>query len=145
MNEIEHLYYMNYLAEQEMMNQMNGYLESAGLNMRDSSYSQEASSKGFQAMSQDTGEELNGRFTALQIAGEEIKAQSIMQTEFVKYISQDTSARKFQIAWNTKQISEMIDIQHESNEHLSAIQKNTNQLYEMNDRLDKIEKNTRNL
>lgn len=130
---------------QEMMNQMNGYLESAGLNMRDSSYSQEASSKGFQAMSQDTGEELNGRFTALQIAGEEIKAQSMMQTEFVKYISQDTSAIKFQIAWNTKQISEMIDIQHESNEHLSAIQKNTNQLYEMNDRLDKIEKNTRNL
>lgn len=112
---------------------------------KSSSYSQEASSKGFQSMSQDTGEELNGRFTALQIAGEEIKAQSIMQTEFVKYISQDTSAIKFQIAWNTKQISEMIDIQHESNEHLSAIQKNTNQLYEMNDRLDKIEKNTRNL
>lgn len=112
---------------------------------KSSSYSQEASSKGFQSMSQDTGEELNGRFTALQIAGEEIKAQSMMQTEFVKYISQDTSAIKFQIAWNTKQISEMIDIQHESNEHLSAIQKNTNQLYEMNDRLDKIEKNTRNL
>ena len=37
------------------------------------STSQSASSKGFQAMSQDTGEELNGRFTALQIAGEEIK------------------------------------------------------------------------
>lgn len=38
---------------------------------------QSASSRGFQAMSQDTGEELNGRFTALQIAGEEIKNQMI--------------------------------------------------------------------
>ena len=130
------------LAEQ-MIAERDALAETFGFGS--SSYSQEASSKGFQAMSQDTGEELNGRFTALQIAGEEIKAQSIMQTEFVKYISQDTSAIKFQIAWNTKQISEMIDIQHESNEHLSAIQKNTNQLYEMNDRLDKIEKNTRNL
>ena len=43
--------------------------------------SQSASSKGFQAMSQDTGEELNGRFTALQIAGEEIKNQNIIQSQ----------------------------------------------------------------
>lgn len=35
-----------------------------------STYKQESSVKGFQAMSQDMGEELNGRFTALQIAGE---------------------------------------------------------------------------
>jgi len=38
-------------------------------------YTQKASSKGFEAMSQDTGEELNGRFTALQIAGESINAK----------------------------------------------------------------------
>ena len=40
-------------------------------------YKQEASSKGFQAMGQDVGEELNGRFTALQIAGESVAAQVI--------------------------------------------------------------------
>ena len=44
-------------------------------------YKQEASSRGFQAMSQDTGEELNGRFTALQIAGESINAQSQLVLE----------------------------------------------------------------
>lgn len=44
--------------------------------MNDSSYSQEASSKGFQTMSQDTADELNGRFTALQIAGEEIRTHA---------------------------------------------------------------------
>ncbi|MBR1526785.1 MAG: tape measure protein [Prevotella sp.] len=36
---------------------------------------QEADKKGFAAMSQDTGEELNGRFTAVQIAGENVSAQ----------------------------------------------------------------------
>lgn len=49
-------------------------------------FSQQASSKGFEAMSQDTGEELNGRFTALQIAGEEIKNQSIIQTDILNRI-----------------------------------------------------------
>ena len=35
---------------------------------------------GFESMSEDTGSELNGRFTALQLAGEEVKMQSIAQT-----------------------------------------------------------------
>lgn len=69
----------------ELMDEYMGYVDEA-MKLRDElaaatgydkisqeSTSQSASSKGFQAMSQDTGEELNGRFTALQIAGEEIK------------------------------------------------------------------------
>lgn len=51
-------------------------------------FSQQASSKGVEAMSQDTGEELNGRFTALQIAGEEIKNQSIQQTGLLSSINE---------------------------------------------------------
>lgn len=50
-------------------------------------FSQQASSKSFEAMSQDTGEELNGRFTALQVAGEEIKNQSIQQTGLLSSIN----------------------------------------------------------
>lgn len=50
-------------------------------------FSQQASSKGFEAMSQDTGEELNGRFTVLQVAGEEIKNQSIQQTGLLSSIN----------------------------------------------------------
>ena len=38
-------------------------------------------------MSQDTGEELNGRFTALQIAGEEIKTQNIAQTQSLNLLT----------------------------------------------------------
>lgn len=48
---------------------------------------QTASSKGFQTMSQDTGEELNGRFTALQIAGEEIKNQNIIQSQSLNLLT----------------------------------------------------------
>lgn len=51
------------------------------------STSQDSTSKGFQAMSQDTGEELNGRFTSLQIAGEEIKTQNIAQTQSLNLLT----------------------------------------------------------
>lgn len=43
----------------------------------DTSASQDSTKRGFEGMSQNTAEELNGRFTALQMAGEEIKNQMI--------------------------------------------------------------------
>lgn len=56
-----------------------------------SATSQDSSSRGFQTMSQDTGEELNGRFTALQVAGEEIKNQTIQQTGLLSSINEKIS------------------------------------------------------
>lgn len=55
------------------------------------SSSQDSTKRGFEAMSQDTGEELNGRFTALQIAGEEIKNQVIEQTGLLSSINEKMS------------------------------------------------------
>lgn len=55
------------------------------------SSSQDSTKRGFEAMSQDTGEELNGRFTALQIAGEEIKNQAIEQTGLLSSINEKMS------------------------------------------------------
>jgi len=43
----------------------------------DTSAEQKATYGGFESMSEETGSELNGRFTALQMAGEEIKNQMI--------------------------------------------------------------------
>lgn len=45
------------------------------------SYSQEASKRGFATMSQDTGEELNGRFTALQISNEGLLEKASIAVE----------------------------------------------------------------
>ena len=55
------------------------------------SSSQDSTKRGFEAMSQDTGEELNGRFTALQIIGEEIKNQAIEQTGLLSSINEKMS------------------------------------------------------
>ena len=87
------------LDNNERMDEYMGYVDEA-MKLRDElaaatgydkisqeSTSQSASSKGFQAMSQDTGEELNGRFTALQIAGEEIKNQNIIQSQSLNLLT----------------------------------------------------------
>lgn len=51
-----------------------------------------ASSRGFQTMSQDTAEELNGRFAALQVSGEEIKNQSILTNDWLAKIHASINA-----------------------------------------------------
>lgn len=55
-----------------------------------STSSQEASKKGFATASQDSIDELNGRFTALQIAGEEIKNQSVTQSQSLNILTMKT-------------------------------------------------------
>lgn len=55
-----------------------------------SATSQESSKKGFATASQDSIDELNGRFTALQISGEEIKNQSITQSQSLNILTMKT-------------------------------------------------------
>lgn len=110
------------------------------------SYTQEATRKGFGSeMTHEDAGELSGRFAALQVAGEEIKAQSAQQTVLQQLISSDTTAIKSEIATQTQYISEIASIQYESVGYLAEISKNTKQLYEMNDRLGRIEENTKNM
>lgn len=52
-----------------------------------SSSSQEATKGSFQTMSQDTGTELNGRFTAFQASNEEIKNQSAIQSQSLNLLT----------------------------------------------------------
>lgn len=137
--------YLNQMVENLQKDLDAKFAWADGIMKEDSSYSQEASSKGFQSMSQETASELNGRFTALQIAGEEIKKQSEQQTVLQTLISTDTTAIKHSIETQNNYISEIVDIQYESVGYLSEISKNTKQLYQMNERLGKIEENTRNL
>lgn len=79
-------YEKNIPTLENILENVNGYLEKAGIDMEGSS-SQEASKKGFATASQDSIDELNGRFTALQIAGEEIKNQSVEQTRLLDSIN----------------------------------------------------------
>lgn len=88
------------------------------------SYQQDGSSGGYETMSQDTGEELNGRFTAVQESNEIIKEQTL----------------KIGVS-----IEEMRTISLNSMGFLEDIAKNTHELYEMNERMGTIAKKIENL
>nr|DAT59400.1 MAG TPA: tail tape measure protein [Caudoviricetes sp.] len=65
--------------------------DSMGLNSS-SSTSQSSTSGGFQSMSQDSADELNGRFSGLQMAGEEIAVQNSLQTESLNLLTAKADA-----------------------------------------------------
>lgn len=72
--------------------EINDKLSAAGVGLEGASSSQESSKKGFATASQDQIEELNGRFTAGQIAWEETKNQAVMQTEKLSILNIKTES-----------------------------------------------------
>lgn len=74
---------------ERILENVNEYLNKAGIDLREgTSTSQESSKKGFGTeMTHEDAGELSGRFTALQIAGEEIKNQSVEQTRLLDSIN----------------------------------------------------------
>lgn len=73
------------LAERDALKESMGW-ETSG------SSSQSSTSGGFQTMSEDSADELNGRFTALQMSGEEIKSQNVIQTESLNLLTAKSDA-----------------------------------------------------
>lgn len=91
----------------EAMDKIKSAYEAAGL---EEGIDQSYTSGGVASMSEDTAEELNGRFAALQIAGQTM-AQSLQEMQSLSMISLN---------------------------HLDEIAKNTRELYSMNERLTEI-------
>ena len=106
------------IAERDAMAEVFGWTSSAS--------SQESSKKGFATMSQDSADELNGRFTALQITGEEIKNQNQLQTMSIL----DLKAGMLSIGANTSGIKDIAgetrDLIRLSYEAITDIRDNTN-------------------
>lgn len=111
---------------QDAMNERDKIAEITGYTGSSSSSSQEASKKGFATASQDSIDELNGRFTALQIAGEEIRNQNQLQTMSILELRKDM----LPIIANTTGIkdiaSETRDLLRLSYEAIVDIRDNTN-------------------
>lgn len=82
--------YMQYV--EEAMKIRDEIAAATGYTGSSSSSSQEASKKGFATASQDSIDELNGRFTSLQIAGEEIKNQSVAQSQSLNILTMKADA-----------------------------------------------------
>ena len=123
-----------YQMAEELQDELDSQFGWADDLMNDSS-SQEGSKRGFETMSQESADELNGRFTAVQM---------------------DTSAiRELMLAYSMRMIASINSIKYNTDEirnlslsaigHLETISRHTFELYEMNERLRKIERNTRRL
>lgn len=116
-----------------------GALRDAGVIKTTDSYSQEASSKGFQSMGQDTAEELNGRFTALQISGDTIAQQAVqMYGQMIAMTDIQTSSNNCLIEIRNMMIT--------ANSYLDDVAKYSKKIYlDFGDKLDKVVKSTERL
>lgn len=122
-------------SEEEIINQMVGDIES----QLDGKYSwadkylkneddsgQDASSKGFQTMSQETGEELNGRFTAIQ--------------EYTANIRDTVNSILLQGGQQLNETINIRDVAIQLNGNVAIIKGHTSHLEEMDNKLGKMVK-----
>lgn len=100
--------------------------------------SQSSEQKGFAAMSQETGDELNGRFTALQISNEEIKNSMFFILGNLSSLCVNTSNGNLLL-------TEMRNLAIMSNGHLEDIAKYTKVMLGFGEKLDNIAYNTKSL
>jgi tape measure domain-containing protein len=123
---------------QDAMNERDKIAEITGYTGSSSSSSQEASKKGFAAASQDSIDELNGRFTALQIAGEEIKNQMIAVVVGVNSLVGISSA-------GNETLSNILNQHVITNSYLEDIAKYTKLLNDIKTDISEVKVNTKGL
>lgn len=130
------------LAERERIADITGYDETHAAK-------QEADKKGFAGMSQDLGEEMNGRFTAVQIAGENISAQMNVAVPILTGIGVSMSRTAEMVDGIGRVADDMLTNIVECYTELNLIRINTDDMYkimkENKGTLEKIEKNTKSL
>lgn len=109
------------------------------LELNTTSKSQSATSGGWQSMGQETADELNGRFTALQIAGEQAKVNTDLIVSAVNTLVVKTDA-------NFTTLSEVRNMMIITNSYLEDIRKYNKLTYEeFGSKLDDIKRSLKNL
>lgn len=83
-----------YNATEKAMKEIESQFGWADSLLKNDSAMQEASSKGLASLTQEQGDELNGRFTALQLAGERIAYDNTQQTEQLTLLNATTTDLK---------------------------------------------------
>ena len=109
----------------------------AGIDPRDD-YSQSSSSASLSGMTQDQGEEMNGRLTSIQMGVTSISEAIQLQAMNNASIALSASAIK-------ANMDDMMEMQVQAVGHLEKIERYTSELPAMNQKLDKIRKNTEHL
>lgn len=108
-------------------------------------YEQQGSSGAWQQLGEDTGQELNGRFTALQITGESILVQSIEQTTALLTMQQEIVLTRTEIVSMSSNVDTIRETQEDMLSTLEQIQKNTYQLHEIKEDIKLLVENTKNI
>lgn len=128
--EQDYIYQMAEELQEELDNQF-GWADDL---MNDSS-SQNSTRRGFETMSQDSADELNGRFTAIQMDSSAIR--ELFTAYSMRIITSINSIKS-----NTEEVR---NLSLSAINHLETISRHTFELYEMNEKLGRIERNTRRL
>ena len=100
-------------------------------------YAQSSSSASLSGITQDQGQELNGRLSSIQIH----------VTEIAEAIQQEAERNKsviFSLGDIRSIMNDLMDLQMQGLNHLEAIERHTSVLPQMNERIDKIRRNTEN-
>lgn len=113
------------IKERERIQKLTGYYG------EEDSYTQKSSVKGFNTMNQETGSELNGRFTSLQISGEQLKTLAETRNEILARMESKSGEIK-------TLVSAITDALAISNLHLADIVKYTKNLIGLGEKLDNI-------
>lgn len=115
----------------------------------DSTQQQQASGKGFTTMSQDTADELNGRFTALYESNLRLEATGQQQTEFINQLCGYISSLNIQSTGIYNIADESRTILANSYLELQQIRENTGEIVKpiknISSKLDNIERKVQNL
>lgn len=130
--------YVNNMAEQlqQEIDAQFGWADS--LMGESSTTEQKSTAEGFETMSQDTATELNGRFTALQLSGEEIKNQMISAVISLNSL--------LSVSTNSNSILNNILNQHViTNSYLEDIAKYTKLLIDIKSDIAQVNRNTKDL
>lgn len=100
-------------------------------------YAQSSSSASLSGITQDQGQELNGRLSSIQIHVAEI-AEAIQQE------AERNKSVIFSLGDIRSIMNDLMDLQMQGLNHLEAIERHTSVLPQMNERIDKIRRNTEN-
>lgn len=111
-------------------------LNEAGIDLKNGGSSQQASTGAFSTMSEDTAQELSGRFTALAESNQSIADSMVSAITSLNGIA-------VTVTNSNGTLRDMLDQTVASNEYLRDITKQTKPLLKLNDQLDSLIKNTK--
>ena len=109
-------------------------LAAAGVSL-DDEYSQDSTKGGFATASQDSIDQLNGRFSAIQMSA--VHIEEMMSTQIV-----NTTLVAAKISENSNRVSDIVNLMVICNSSLEAIVKNTKELYGIREDIASIKRNT---